>query len=250
MNILLTNDDGIDSEGLLSLKKALSELGKIQIIAPSHNWSAAGHNKTMYRPLRVRPTQLRDGGTGYVTDGTPSDCVTLAALGFLETKPDLVVSGINKGPNLGDDITYSGTVAAAIEGIISGIPSFAISLNGFTDYHFETAAAFAAKVVKNILTHKIGTNFLLNINVPNLPPEQIKGVAITKLGKRIYQDELIEREDPWGHPYYWIGGEPPSALVEPGTDFEAIAEDKISVTPIELDLTHFKLIKELEGWEW
>ncbi len=221
------------------------------MIAPERNWTASGHSITLYRPVRCRPTTLDDGRPAFMTDGSPTDCVRLAVLGFLKVKPDLVVSGINRGANLGDDITYSGTVAAAMEGLLSNIPSVAISINGFgADLDFGPAATFAALLVRNVFAHRIPSEVLLNVNVPALAIDQIKGVAITRLGKRHYHDQLIERLDPYGQPYYWLGGPATNAEAEPGTDLGALSEGKISVTPVHLDLTSPSLIDELRAWSW
>lgn len=250
--ILVTNDDGIDSPGLLALKQALEEVGEVVVIAPDHNWSAAGHTKTMHKPLRVEEVKLADGSPAYASNGAPSDCVALGVLGFLERNPDLVVSGINEGPNLGHDITYSGTVAAAMEGVIAGIPSIAVSLAdyevGLENKTFFYAAQFVGRFVKTILAEGLRGDLLLNVNIPNLPREEIRGVEITRLGKRIYKDILIKRQDPRGRTYYWIGGEPPTGVAEKGTDIWAIAEKRISITPIKLDMTEHGLMDRLKGW--
>ena len=249
--ILVTNDDGIESDALGPLADALSALGAVDIIAPERNWSGAGHSITLYRPLRCRPTHLRTGQPAYMTDGSPTDCVRLAVLGFLKQKPDLIVSGINRGANMGDDITYSGTVAAAMEGLLSDIPSIAISIGAFgADIDFSTAASFAALLARNILDRGFASDALLNVNVPNLPRDQIAGVEVTKLGKRVYKDQLTERLDPYGNPYYWVGGPAGSDDADPGTDIAAMRAGKISVTPIYLELTSHALINELRQWDW
>jgi 5'-nucleotidase len=186
-----------------------------------------------------------------MADGSPTDCVRLAVLGFLKQKPDLIVSGINRGANMGDDITYSGTVAAAMEGLLSDIPSIAISIGAFgADVDFGTAASFAALLGRNILDRGFASDALLNVNVPNLPRERIAGVEVTRLGKRVYHDQLTERLDPYGTPYYWVGGPAASDDAEPGTDVAAMRAGKISVTPIYLDLTSHALIDELRQWDW
>lgn len=248
MLILLTNDDGYDSEGLLAARAELAKVAEVAVVAPERNWSAAGHNRTMDKPLRVTGVRLADGSEGLVTDGTPSDCVTLSLLGVLDNKPDLVVSGINKGPNLGDDITYSGTVAAAMEGALSGVPSVAVSLADYFQWDFSYAARFTAKLAMTVLERGLPSGVLLNVNVPALPGGQAQGVEITRLGKRIYRDALVKREDPFGRPYYWLGGEIPHGVAKKGTDFQAISEGRVSVTPIHLDLTNYRLIATLKGW--
>lgn len=250
-HILITNDDGIDSDSLMPLADALAEIGTVHIIVPERNWSAAGHSITIYRPVRCRPTKLRDGRPAFMTDGSPTDCVRLAVLGFLKVQPNLVVSGINRGANLGDDITYSGTVAAAMEGLLSNIPSFAISVNAFgADIDFRPAASFAALLSQNLFAHRLSSDVLLNVNVPALGREQIKGVAVTRLGKRHYRDQLLERLDPYGNPYYWLSGPATVAESESGTDVAALADGMISVTPVYLDLTSHELLDELRRWSW
>jgi len=250
-HILITNDDGIDADALPPLADALSRLGDVDIIVPERNWSGASHSITLFRPLRVRPTKLRGGQPAYMTDGSPTDCVRLAVLGFLRHRPDLVVSGINRGANMGDDITYSGTVAAAMEGLLSSIPSIAISIGAFGgDTDYGPAASFAALLAKNILARGFSSDALLNVNVPALPRERITGVEVTRLGKRNYRDQLVERLDPYGEPYYWVGGPAVAGDAEPGTDVAALRQSKISVTPIYLDLTSHELIHELATWDW
>jgi 5'/3'-nucleotidase len=248
MFILLTNDDGYDSEGLLVLKKELEKIGDVAVLAPDHNWSASGHSRTLRQPLRVFEAKLRDGSTCYTSDGTPSDCVALVILGYLKRRPDIIVSGVNRGANLGDDITYSGTVAAAMEGAIYGIPSIAVSSDGRGKWHFDTAAQFTARLVQEVATHRLPAHTLLNVNTPNLPPDKVQGVEITHMGHRFYQDELVERIDPFGQKYYWTAGEPHELEQDDGTDVGAIANGKISVTPIHLDLTNHRIIEELKGW--
>ena len=249
MKILVTNDDGIDSPGLLLLKQALERLGAVSVVAPDRNWSAAGHTKPLDKPLRVVKTQLTDGHEALATDGTPSDSVALALLGVLADRPDLVVSGINKGPNLGGDITYSGTVAAAMEAVLNGIPGIAVSLDAYAEWDFRFAAEFAAQLAEQVITRGLEPDVLLNVNVPSKPREGIQGVKITRLGHRIYRDVLLERQDPRGQTYYWIGGEMPTGRADEGTDVKALVDGYVSITPIHLDLTNHGLIKELETWD-
>ncbi|MBI4321036.1 MAG: 5'/3'-nucleotidase SurE [Chloroflexi bacterium] len=249
MYILVTNDDGIDSEGLLVLKQALEQVAEVVVVAPARNWSVAGHTKSLDKPLRVTEIRLADGYPAYSVEGTPSDCVSLAVLGMLQPRPDLVVAGINKGPNLGDDITYSGTVAAAMEGVIAGIPSVAISLADYFEWDFTYAAHFAAGLAQHMGTNGLAKDVLLNVNVPAVPRDQIASVEITRLGKRVYHEVLTQSTDPSGHIFYSIGGELPSGIPEEGTDFKAIVENRISITPIHLDLTNHHLIEHLRRWE-
>lgn len=244
--ILVTNDDGVDSEGLLALAKSLTDLGDVSVIAPDHNWSAAGHTKTMHKPLRVTQRQLRNGMAAFATNGAPSDCVALAALGFLDHAPDLVVAGINQGSNMGHDVTYSGTVSAAMEGAVTEIPSMAISLCGDSPWNFGEAAAFASSIGGRILTEGLPPNTFLNVNVPQ---GQVEGVEVTCLGHRVYRDALIKRRDPRGSSYYWIGGDAPTGLSEEGTDVWAISRGCISVTPLQLDMTSYALLDELRAWD-
>jgi len=248
--ILLTNDDGINAPGLFALKQAMETVGEVVVFAPDHNWSAAGHGKTMHKPLRVYDAKLADGSPALITNGGPADCVALAVLGILPQQPDLVMSGINLGANVAQDMTYSGTVAAAMEGLISGIPAVAISLatrqDSATD--FACAARFAAILARKVLESG-GKHLLLNVNVPSPPHNEIAGVEITRLGRRIYHDVLVKRQDPRGHKYYWIGGEPPTGVIEDGTDIGALAANKISVTPLQLDLTAHHVLDELRSWQ-
>jgi len=247
-HILITNDDGVSSPGLLALKDALTTVGRVTVLAPQQNWSASGHAKTMHKPLRVNEVTMADGTPALATDGAPSDAVALAFLGIVEQQIDMVVAGINLGSNLGHDLTYSGTVTAAMEGAISGVPSIAVSLNARNPGDFSVAADFAAELVPTVWTHGLPANTLLNVNVPPLPPEEIKGVLVTRTGARIYRDELIRRIDPRGQPYYWIGGPPPIGLEEEGTDIWAVANGYISVTPIQLDLTAHSFLPTVESW--
>ena len=250
--ILVTNDDGVDAPGLLALKQALDTLGQVIVVAPDRNWSASGHTKTLHKPLRVNPTTLRDGSPAYATDGAPTDCVALVTLGLLKEMPVLVVSGINPGSNVGQDLTYSGTVAAAMEGAINNIPSIAVSIDAkhHGDIDFSHAAATAVGIARRVLAQGLPQDTFLNVNVPDIPRAQLRGIRITRLGTRIYRDELVERQDPSGKSYYWIGGEPPSGVTEePGTDIWAIAHQFVSVTPVHMDMTSHALIEPLKAWE-
>ena len=248
--ILITNDDGIESRGLLALKEALDPLGETFVVAPDTNQSAIGHAKTLMRPLRVRERALADGSTGWSVDGSPTDAVSLAFLGFFDHRFDLVASGINYGANLGDDITYSGTVSAAMEGVINGCPAFSISQEYKAHPDFTLAAQAAAAVARNILERGLAPGELLNVNVPACSSEECEGIEVTRLGKRVYQDELVQRVDPRGIPYYWIGGPPPSGVMEEGTDFHAVVSRRIAVTPIHLDMTARRLLRRIRSWDW
>ena len=248
--ILITNDDGVESRGLLALKQALDPIGDTTVVAPDTNQSAVGHTKTLMRPLRVRERILADGSTGYSVDGSPTDAVSLAFLGYFGHGFDLVASGINYGANLGDDITYSGTVSAAMEAVIYSCPAFAISQEYVEHPDFELAALAATTVARNILEHGLSRGELINVNVPAVSIEACKGIEVTRLGKRVYQDELVKRLDPRGVPYYWIGGQPPSGLALEGTDFSAVVNRYVAVTPIHLDLTGRRLLRRLKTWTW
>ena len=253
MKVLLTNDDGIQATGLNAMRRALLEVPGVElaVIAPDSNRSATARSITTREPLWVEEIEFGDGTVGYATDGTPVDCVRFAALGLVEFEPELIVSGINHGSNLGDDITYSGTVAAAMEGLLSGLPSIAISIAAFgANIDFAPSAAFAALLARNIFDKGFAPDALLNVNVPALPRDAIAGVEVTRLGKRTYRDQLVERLDPYGNPYYWVGGPAVSAEAEEGTDVAALRAGKISVTPIYLDLTNHALIAELAKWDW
>lgn len=254
MHILVTNDDGVTAPGLLALAQAVRPFGKVSILAPDRNWSASGHVKTLDRPLRVRPVVLADGSEALACDGAPSDCVALAHAGFFDEKIDLVVSGINPYANLGHDVTYSGTVTAAMEAAIWEMPAVAFSVDspdnhlGLVDY--AATAAIATQVVESVIQYGIAPHLLLNVNVPYLPLEQIKGMQITRQGLRVYHEQFDKREDPRGKPYYWSIGSVPGGIPERGTDVGALAEGYVSITPIQLDLTAYHWLPELNTWKF
>jgi len=254
MHILVTNDDGVNAPGLLALASEIRSLGQVSVLAPEHNWSASGHVKTMHRPLRVKETTLADGSQAWTSDGAPSDCVALGLLGFIPEKIDLVVSGINPNANIGHDVTYSGTVTAAMEAVISGVPGIAFSLHAPEDYHgtldYAPAARIAHHIVAALLRTGRLTNQLLNVNIPYLPDDQIKGIVVTRQGLRVYRDRLDRRLDPRGRPYFWIGGDAPTAIPDEGTDFGAIEGGFVSVTPLHLDLTDFQAMDALAEIAW
>jgi 5'-nucleotidase len=249
-HILLTNDDGIEAPGLQALLGALRSIAEVTVFAPDHNWSAAGHTKTMHKPLRVDPYALEGVLAAFTTTGAPSDCVALALLGILPRWPDLVVSGVNQGPNLGHDITYSGTVAGAMEAAIFGLPAVAVSLDSYDSHDFAFAAQVAVRVAGQVAERGLPPGIFLNVNVPCRRAEEIAGVAVTRLGRRVYRDVLIERQDPRGRPYYWIGGDPPTGHQDEGTDIWAAANGYVSLTPIHLDMTAHDLIPELQTWQF
>jgi len=253
-HILVTNDDGVLAPGLLALVREMRRLGKVSVLAPDRNWSGGGHVKTLDRALRVREVRLADGTQAFASDGAPSDCVALATLGFFKEPIDLVVSGINAGANLGHDVTYSGTVTAAMEAVIAGIPGIAVSLetmdNHIGDVDYGPAARAAAKIVRQVIENGLSHEILLNINVPFLPDEKLRGIVLTRQGLRVYHSRLDERTDPRGKPYYWIGGDAPTGVPERGTDVGALAEGFVSVTPLQLDLTAYRAMTDLNTWHW
>lgn len=243
--ILITNDDGIDAAGIRHLRRSLDRLGETVVFAPKSEKSGASHSFSLRKPLEV---VWRDQRTVSV-DGTPTDCVMLAVRGLMPRRPDLVVSGINHGPNLGDDVTYSGTVAGAIEGTLLGIPSLAVSSVDWTKPKFTAAAAVAARVAAMVLRRGLPRNTLLNVNVPSVPPGAIKGYRVTRLGKRIYRDVIVERKAPGGRKYFMIDGADPDWEREAGTDFAAIERGCVSITPFHLDWTNHRAIEGLKRWE-
>lgn len=244
--ILVCNDDGIQSEGLTALADAVRAHGRVVVVAPDREQSAVSHSLTLHRPLRIDEV----GVDRYTVDGTPTDCVNLGINAILKARPALVVSGINKGANLGDDVTYSGTVSAAMEGTLLGVPSIAVSQIGRGPYDFTIAAEFAARLVARLLAEPMPPDTLLNVNVPRFTNgETPAGVALTRMGKRRYGDAIVEKVDPRGRKYYWIGGEELAFEEAEGTDFHACSRGQISVTPIHLDLTNYASFAALRRLE-
>jgi 5'-nucleotidase len=241
-SILVSNDDGIHSEGIAALAEAMREVGDVVVVAPDRERSAVSHALTLHRPLRV--AQL--GPARYAVDGTPTDCVNLAVNGILPRRPALVVSGINKGANLGDDVTYSGTVSAAMEGTLLGIPALAISALEQDGFRFETAARFAVHLARWVIERGLPPDTLLNVNVPG-EGRPSHGFALTRMGRRRYGDAIVEKTDPRGKKYYWIGGDELEFENEEGTDFHAVSTGLISITPIHLDLTNYKSFDVLKA---
>jgi len=254
VHILITNDDGVQAPGLLALAQELRKLGKVTVLAPDRNWSMSGHVKTIHTPMKVVKTLLRDGSPAYAASGAPSDCVALAMLGLLEEPVDLVVSGINPYANLGHDITYSGTVTAAMEATIAGITGIAVSLDGPLispeEVDFGPAARAAKHVIETVIKQKLPENILLSVNVPYLPDHKINGYQITRQGTRIYRDLLIRKLDEKGEPVYIIGGEFPTGLPEEGTDIGALNQGIVSITPISMDMTAYQHIDQIGTWNW
>ena len=254
-HILVTNDDGVLAPGLLALAQEMRKFGRVSILAPDRNWSGGGHVKTLDRALRVREYHLADGSTAFASDGAPSDCVALATLGYFKEKIDLVVSGINVGANLGHDVTYSGTVTAAMEAVIAGVPGVAVSLE-VPDGHigeidFSLAAYAAGRVVQRVIENGLPPEILLNVNVPYLIARDLmRGFRVTRQGLRVYHSRLDEGVDPRGQPYYWIAGDAPTGVSERGSDIGALADGYVSITPLHLDLTSYHALTDLNAWNW
>lgn len=248
MNILVSNDDGVQSEGLHALVDELKTLAHVTVVAPDRERSAVGHSLTFFSPLRVRKISEDAHSVVYASDGTPSDCVLLGIYDLMENRPDLVISGINRGANLGDDITYSGTVSAAMEGLIHGVPGFAISQTAYETMHWKTAAIIARRLAVALQTHALPPKTFLNVNVPNVPLGDLAGIEATTQGESIYEQRLIKRADPRGSEYYWITGAIPRGERVPGTDFAAVLDNRVSITPVQLNLTHHGFVDELRTW--
>lgn len=244
MKILLSNDDGFLAPGLSLLAKVLGEFADITVVAPDRNRSGASNSLTLNNPLRIMKTE-----NGFISvNGTPTDCVHLAVTGLLKEMPDMVVSGINEGSNLSDDVLYSGTVAAATEGRFLGLPSIAISLAGPKCQHYDTAGQITKLLVKRLVKDPLPRDTILNVNVPDLPISEIKGIQVTRLGTRHIAEPTIKTLDPRGRRIYWIGQPGPEQDAGPGTDFYAVNTGYVSITPLHLDLTHYKVFDQLSGW--
>ncbi len=243
--ILVSNDDGIHAPGIRALAEGLGTVGEVSVMAPLTEQSATSHSLTLHHPLRVKEIGPRTFGV----EGTPTDCVLLAVREFLGARPDLVVSGINQGPNMGEDVIYSGTVAAAMEGAILGIPSLAVSLASWQHRDFAPAVEIARTLAARMLAASPPSRFLVNVNVPPLDRANIKGVRVTRLGTRVYNDAIVRKTDPRGRDYYWIGGAAPTWEPNPETDFAAVEEGYVSLTPLLLDLTDAAGFDFLRGLE-
>jgi 5'-nucleotidase len=251
VRVLVTNDDGIEAEGLHALVRACERVAEVAVVAPHHDRSASGHAITLHKPLRVAPARIPGSqAVAWAATGTPADCVLLAVYGLLPSRPDVVLCGINLGPNVGHDLTYSGTVSGAMEAAILGIPAIAVSLDAEREPHYEVAAQFAAALAQEVCRRGMPADALLNVNVPNLDAGRIRGVQVTRQSARRYRSRLERRTDPRGRPYYWIVGErPASEEAEPGTDTHALQNGFVSVTPLQMDLTHPALLSSVAGWE-
>lgn len=249
LKVFLTNDDGIYAAGLAALWSALRDFAEVVVVAPDRERSATGHGITVDQPLRAKSVAMFDDSRAWVVNGTPADCVKLGVHCLLDRKPDLVISGINRGANLGIDVLYSGTVSAALEGLILGIPAVAVSVTDYQNPDYKYAASFTGKLVPRLLEAGFDKDTLLNINVPSLSPEEIQGCKITKLGQRKYVNSFEKRTDPRGRSYYWLGGDVVDVINESSkidTDVAAIKESKVSITPIHTDLTNYRAIDNLK----
>jgi 5'-nucleotidase len=244
LKILVSNDDGYLAKGIIALSDALSEIAEVTVFAPDRNRSGASNSLTLESPLRVRKVDERR----YYVNGTPSDCVHLALEGFLETDPDIVVSGVNHGANLGDDVIYSGTVAAAMEGRFLGLPAIAVSLVGAHASHIDTAARVAMELVLKLTENPLPSDIMLNVNVPDMAYEDLRGIEAARLGFRHRSEPMIEQKDPHGRSIYWIGPAGEGQDTGPGTDFAAIEKGAVAVTPIKVDLTRHEMLPELASW--
>ena len=244
MHILLSNDDGYQAPGLQALADALAENHDISVVAPDRDRSGASNSLTLDRPLRAH---VSDNGFYYV-NGTPTDCVHLAITGLLDSEPDMVISGINTGANMGDDVLYSGTVAAAMEGRFLGLPAIAVSLTSFEPQYFETAANAVVEMVARLQVEPLKKDSILNVNVPNLPADEIRGIKATRLGNRHKSEGVIKQTDPRGEQLYWVGPPGKAQDAGEGTDFYAVEHDYISITPLQIDLTRYDSLQYLEDW--
>jgi 5'-nucleotidase len=252
--ILITNDDGVDSPGLLALAVEMEKIGEVTILAPDKNWSASGHSRALDRPLRVKEIQLPNGMGAFAADGSPADCVALGLRGFLPFKPDMVVSGINTSANLGQDVVYSGTVAAAMEAAVWGVPAIAFSQDAparkSTPRDYSAAAFYCRQVVEARFLHQLQPGIVFNVNIPPLPMNEIKGICATRLGTRVYHDRVERHVDPRGKTYYWLAGNAPDGIPSKGTDIGAVTDGFVSVTPLHLDLTEYYQLREISRWDW
>ena len=244
MKILLSNDDGYQAEGLAALAAALAGLADLTIVAPDRNQSGASHSLTLESPLRVGRTS--DGR--YFVNGTPTDCVHMAITGLLSEEPDMVIAGINHGANLGDDVLYSGTVAAAVEGRFLGLPAIAVSLASHAPRNFEAAGRAARLLLERLIRDPLPSDTILNVNVPDLPFSEIRGFEATRLGYRHRSEPVVETKDPKGRPVFWVGAAGAGQDAGPGTDFHAVEHGLVSVTPLQIDLTRHSAVPALAGW--
>lgn len=246
--ILICNDDGIYAPGIMALYEAVSDLGEVTVVAPEAEQSAVGHAITIANPIKLQPIVRNGGFRGFAVGGTPADCVKLAVSELMPVRPDLVISGINLGPNVGISVIYSGTVSGATEGAILGIPSIAVSLASFQNPHWETAGQVARQMARYVLEHGLPADMLLNVNVPNQALENIKGFRVTRMGRSRFAEVFHRRANPRGDTYYWLDGELEMLGDFNGTDVQAVAENYISLTPIWFDLTRTDALEALRQW--
>lgn len=248
MNILLTNDDGIYADGLWALYKRLAPQHTVTVVAPDRERSAVGHGITLHQPLRTTSVTLNNDVTGYAVSGTPADCIKISLIEILEELPDLVISGINLGANVGVNLNYSGTVAAAKEAALYNLPALAVSMKGYQSASFDQAALFTARLAKMVLKHGLPLGTMLNVNIPDIPTNRIKGVRICRQGTTIYTEYIEKRTDPRNRTYYWHGHESDVPLNDLDYDIAALNEDYISITPIQCDMTDYHLLDDLKRW--
>lgn len=246
MLILVSNDDGVYSDGIKSMAAKLKNLARVVVVAPDREQSASSHSITLHRPLRIVEVKKNF----YGVSGTPTDCITLGINEILKKKPDLILSGINRGANLGDDVHYSGTVSAAMEGAIMGVPSIAVSLVTREDHPSYTVAAnFAAKLARRVIKHGLPRGVMLNVNIPSMPGKKIKGYRFCILGKRNYSEAIVEKIDPRGKKYYWIGGDEVGSDNIPGSDCNAVTAGYISITPLNVNVTDDPFLERIRTWK-
>ena len=248
MRILISNDDGIHAPGIMALYKAVADLGEVNVVAPADEQSAVGHAITISDPLKTRRIEREGTFFGFAVGGTPADCVKLAVSSLLDEKPDLVLSGINHGPNPGINVIYSGTVSAATEGTILGLSGMAISINTFGEAHWDTAAQVARKLAVELHKNGMPEDTLLNVNVPNIPMSEVRGYRVTRMGRSRFSEVFHRRSDPRGNEYYWMDGEMTLMDADGGTDVEALQDGYVSLTPIGLDLTQYDAMDHLKSW--
>jgi 5'-nucleotidase len=246
VKVLITNDDGVHAPGIIALMKRVAEVAEVVVVAPDRERSAVGHSLTLHHPLRA----ARLSENVYSVDGTPTDCVNLGIHSLLSFRPDLVISGVNRGANVGDDVTYSGTVAAALEATLMGIPAIAVSLvTQGAGEHYEVAAGCAARLAQTVVEKGLPPDTFLNVNVPDLPAERLLVPLITSQGKRSYEGTIVDKVDPRGRNYYWIGTADLSFQDIPGSDYHAVSRGHVSITPLHIDLTNYASIETLKGWQ-
>ena len=249
MNILLTNDDGIYAKGLWALHNRFSLRHSVTVVAPDRERSAVGHGITLHQPLRATRIKMDNGCFGYAVNGTPVDCIKISLMEILDVKPDLVISGINLGANVGVNINYSGTVAAAKEASLYQLPAMAVSMQGYQSATFEEAALFTAHLAGNILKYGLPSGTILNVNIPDIPMNGIKGVRISSQGTVFYDEYIEKRIDPRNRVYYWHGHDTQTSVHDPGLDIAALVDNFISITPIKCDMTDYRTLEELKRWE-